>query len=350
MVTKTRKQSSTLRLTETHGPFPQDGKRYRQTFTTDMVAHRWSGNEFPSGRASRIYFRGGTIYSYGAHFPIARHVKLRKTGEHAILFTSRGYSSSTSKHKQLVRRAIPAKTTVFVVNDVDADTVTEHRRNLEVFKAQALELFRKSKKARENKAYLLRSVVTTIRDGNRYAEAVGLQDRIGPPQDGDLASWEEKALEEAKIAQAKADRIQKARTKKREELNEIRRKEEAVKHARRIDEYAIKLAAWQSGQSNENPGDHPDRRYWGGMDSSQIGDFVRVSRDKYLQTTKGMSVPLKDVLPVLEAIREESPQPGRTFKIQEFDGEILWEDKVFLVGCHRIQFAEIERAAKAAGL
>lgn len=45
-----------------------------------------------------FFFRGDTIYSYGQHFPIARHVTGTR-GRAAVLFTTRDYSKTTSKHK-----------------------------------------------------------------------------------------------------------------------------------------------------------------------------------------------------------------------------------------------------------
>lgn len=348
---KTRTARALVKLTETYGPFPQKGKKYKQNWGSE-VAHRWAGNEAPEGRNchnGNIYFHNGTIYSYGPHFPMARHVRSKKTGCKFILFTSRGYSPSTSGHKRDARQAIPEKTLVFTVPNVMADTRQDHLNNLKWFQIEALDSFRKSKKARENKGYLLRSVVETIRDGNRYAETVGLTERIGPPQDGDLASWEEKALEEARIAQAKAEKLRKEREAKAQIVREKRRKEEDARNKRQIDKWEKDLVAWQAGERIELP-NYPPLRW---DDPRRNLAWVRVSRDKYLQTTMGMSIPLTDVLPILTAIRGGKPGSDpftEGFKIQEWDGTIFWEERLFTVGCHRISFDEIERAAKVAGL
>lgn len=60
---------------------------------------RWSRE----GRAGNIYFRNGRLYSYGSHFVIAEYVK-NSSGDVAVLFTERGYSVSTAKHKSIARR------------------------------------------------------------------------------------------------------------------------------------------------------------------------------------------------------------------------------------------------------
>jgi hypothetical protein len=70
------------------------------------VAHRWANqignlrtgeNEFSSGS---MFYENDVIYSYGHHFMIA--VKF----EDLVLFNSKGYSSSTSKHQGIVRGAV----------------------------------------------------------------------------------------------------------------------------------------------------------------------------------------------------------------------------------------------------
>jgi hypothetical protein len=60
---------------------------------------RWSRE----GRAGNIYFRNGKLYSYGSHFVIAEYVK-NVNGDVAVLFTERGYSVSSAKHKSIARR------------------------------------------------------------------------------------------------------------------------------------------------------------------------------------------------------------------------------------------------------
>ena len=55
------------------------------------VSHYW-GNKIQSrGKACNMFFEGDIIYSYGYHFPIAKHID-----NNLILFTSKGYSVSFS--------------------------------------------------------------------------------------------------------------------------------------------------------------------------------------------------------------------------------------------------------------
>ena len=74
-----------------------------------QLAHVWAQREKESGSASNMFFEGDIIYSYGYHFPMAKHVD-----DDTVLYTSKGYSVTTSKHLNHVIRAIIHKT-VFTV-------------------------------------------------------------------------------------------------------------------------------------------------------------------------------------------------------------------------------------------
>lgn len=55
-------------------------------------------------RTKHLFIEGNTIYSYGHHFPIAKRI-----GNHEAEFTEQGYSVTTSRHKNLVKRALEDK-------------------------------------------------------------------------------------------------------------------------------------------------------------------------------------------------------------------------------------------------
>ena len=89
----------------------------------------WSPTCGPTSRKTaresggRFYFVGDTIYSYGSHFPIARHVAHK--GKAAVLFTTRSYSVTTAGHKCMVESAC-RHLTVFHVADLYGD----HRKQV----------------------------------------------------------------------------------------------------------------------------------------------------------------------------------------------------------------------------
>lgn len=109
-------------------------KRKKSVFDTGEIPHLWAHRtqEEARNRQGNLYFTGDTIYSYGSHFPIARHVT-NDAGVRAVLFTTETYSVTTSGHCSAVRSAIPSGTPVFHVPEVYPDTCTvkeSHEKNL----------------------------------------------------------------------------------------------------------------------------------------------------------------------------------------------------------------------------
>jgi hypothetical protein len=79
--------------------------------TNSEIAHIWANQLEYNGQEANLFRRGNTIYSYGYHFPIAKHID-HKT----VLMTTRGYSNSTAKHISLVRQAISHKDVIYCNN------------------------------------------------------------------------------------------------------------------------------------------------------------------------------------------------------------------------------------------
>lgn len=74
----------------------------KHVFNSSEVPHIWAQQKQLAGRNSQgnLYFEGATIYSYGAHFPIAT------IEGNDVFFTKRNYSNTTSKHKLKTWRAV----------------------------------------------------------------------------------------------------------------------------------------------------------------------------------------------------------------------------------------------------
>lgn len=68
--------------------------------TNKAIAEAFASGK-TKGKALHMFIEGNTIYSYGRHFPIATRVGTTK-----VLFTSKGYSVTTARHKGLVKRAL----------------------------------------------------------------------------------------------------------------------------------------------------------------------------------------------------------------------------------------------------
>lgn len=71
--------------------------REKRVFTDyGEVARLWArkAQHEAEYRGGKMYFRGDTIYSYGSHFEIAKHVE-NSAGKKAVLFTTNTYSNTT---------------------------------------------------------------------------------------------------------------------------------------------------------------------------------------------------------------------------------------------------------------
>lgn len=367
-----------VQITETDGPKYDPTKHHKANFPMGEVAHHWARNSLPRGRASNLYFEDGIIYSFGRHYPIARHVTVRKTKLKCVLFTTdeaKGYgrvwnrvSPTTSRHKRDVQSAIPKDLPTFHVPNVKADSRQHHLENLKWFEEQAKVHYNKAQKATRNKPWLLGKAIEFLEDGGRYADFMGLQKAPRTPTGDDLAAFRtkcDKAVEAARVRQEALDATAPERIAKRNAAK-------LAAYERAVARWEAKLKEWHECLLDALP-EKPTmptclwrsggrRPIWFWRRDQET--YVRVSRDKFLQTSKGMVVPLDQVLPVLETIRSHSMDANgvvedRFFKISvfkisvrgsEWDGHIDWVKKLFTIGCHRVSFEEIERAAQAAGL
>ena len=139
------------------------------------VSHYWANKIQSQGKACNMFFEGDIIYSYGYHFPIAKHIK-----NNLILFTSKGYSVSTSKHLGITRSAIPSEIEVLTVPEVDIrnNTLTSHIDNIEYFINEIKTNFGKSERARKYKEMYLRNGLANINNMKRYLELFKVKSKL----------------------------------------------------------------------------------------------------------------------------------------------------------------------------
>jgi hypothetical protein len=79
-------------------------------------------------KTANMFIEGRTVYSYGLHFPIA----MRLT-DNIVLFNSDKYSKSTSRHQNLVERAVCGQG--FEIREVDTKSLQEAiDQNISTFK------------------------------------------------------------------------------------------------------------------------------------------------------------------------------------------------------------------------
>lgn len=104
-------------------------KRQKIVFADSFdVAHIWMHQTQEESRCRSIFHEGKSIYSYGRHYEIARHVETL-SGEPMILFNRDSNSRTTEKHKDTVQMAIPSEAVVLnIPSDGFFDTRVEGTR------------------------------------------------------------------------------------------------------------------------------------------------------------------------------------------------------------------------------
>ncbi len=165
------------------------------------VAHDWANrtDNNASASSSNLFFASGAIYSYGDHFMIAKHVR-NGHGEHAVLFTERTYSRTTSKHVEIVRRASSHLTKIYV-----PDPASSRFELFERWHTSIYELANHLGTARKPEKYVLQ-IQQLFHKAKRYADFFGyeLPERLvalaNVQNFGEFVDYfqKERALQEAK--------------------------------------------------------------------------------------------------------------------------------------------------------
>lgn len=291
----------------------RDEKARRGKMRRD-VAHAWAHGLKESGRNSTgsLYFSGATVYSYGPHFAIARHVE--RKGQRCVLFTTRDYSITTSGHKSQVRCAIPPGVPVFHVTDPsDAPTV----KTLDEYAARVDEALKRAARATKHGEWALRRAGELVEEANAFAAFFGFRRRLALP--GDLDAVRERVKKQAAAAAAA--------TKKR--------------LAREAAERTEQLREWARDAS---------LTYQHGF------AYMRLNGDR-VETTMRADVPLSEVVKVgpmvveMFARGQTYQRNGERINVGQYTLETITAD-VVTVGCHKFTRAEVERitalAVKAA--
>jgi hypothetical protein len=284
----------------------------KNVVSTKEVAHLWAHQTQESarngaGHRKNFYFEGATIYSYGRHFPIARIIE--HNGKKAILFTTEGYSVTTSKHIHLVRRAIPKDIPVFYVSDVSR---MPDSRDIKEKQDKAANMVAKSRRARTYKASYLSNAQETLMDAQLMQEFFGIDYVVFKM--GDLGIL--------------ADEIEKARKVDAEN----KRKQEAA----RLQAAQESIENWKNGVPYANV---PYNIHWA---------YGRIEKGE-LVTSKGARVPIAHISRVSRIVRGYITQ-GKTFvtnghkiPLGPYQLSEITADGPLRAGCHTFQKDEVIR-------
>jgi hypothetical protein len=303
-------------------------KRKKHVFDTGEIPHLWAHRtqDEARNRQGNLYFNGDTIYSYGSHFPIARHVT-NDAGERAVLFTSATYSVTTASHCFAVRSAIPSGMRVFHVPNVchgrysgSELTADDHAGNLADY-AERIE----------------KHVITSARARSSYAKtwnnqhAGHLRDQafdycaffgLPVPNISDVPKLDSDALTAIRKREAKRA-AEKAEQTKRERA-------EAFVHQQEL------ITKWRASE------------YHGCL--YDIPPMLRIVGDE-VQTSRGARFPIshaKRALAFIRKIRESQKayvRNGHTVHLGPYAIDRIEPDGTVKAGCHVVSWKEIERIA-----
>ena len=278
------------------------------------VAHIWASRSQYEGRGGNVSFQDGVIYSYGQHFPVARFAP--EFGD-IVLFTSRGYSSSTGKHKSLIRAAIPSNYEV-VYCDSPLQSVGYNLRAWQSI-VDRLRVDFDSKTHKITRGNLAVEIFKTCESAIIYCMALKIV----------IPEWCNESNEEM-TARDYVYELAKAREAKKAILRAEYEKAAAIKAADR-------MQLWAAGENVPYEG------------FQYLPTALRIKNDS-IQTSRGANIPVSDALklwPLLLRVK----QSGKTmeaglhsinlgsYRFNSFDGNIL------IVGCHQIAWPELEKMA-----
>lgn len=311
--------------------------------TPEEVAHVWANlnrdqcdnphrtDSHYKTRSGSCYSEGGTIYSYGSHFPIAVH-RYKNYSEgvqrHVVLITTRTYSKTTSGHVWAVQRACRHLETIHVFNPL-ANDERAHRENLEDIAEKIEAAQAKMTKARTRKSEYAGQIASLIANAKAYA------------------AWFDLDLPGEESIDALLAGIVALRQKHEE--NERRRKEE---EQRRLElAFAEKLPSWLAGKLSTH--DLPYHVRSGNGDGLA---YLRICPDAPddVETSQWATVPLSSVQafwPLYRAYRTGDHETQRR-AYHKMLGRHLGAFSVsnitatgLHVGCHLFTHEEIERFA-----
>jgi hypothetical protein len=303
-------------------------KRKKYVYDTGEIPHLWAHRtqDEARNRQGNLYFDGDTIYSYGSHFPIARHAT-NDAGERAVLLTTSTYSVTTSSHCSAVRSAIPSGIPVFHVLNVchgrysgSELTTNDHTGNLNDY-AERIE----------------KHVVTSARARSSYTKewnhehAVSLRDEafaycaffgLPVPNIPEVPDLDSDALTAIRKREAKRS-AKRAEQTKRERAEALIRQQELI-------------TKWRSGQ------------YSGCLYDVPV--MLRIDGDEVV-TSRRARFPVshaKRALAFVRKVRESQKayvRNGHTIHLGPYALDRIEPDGTVKAGCHVVCWQEIERIA-----
>jgi predicted nucleic acid-binding Zn-ribbon protein len=295
------------------------------------VAHIWAhqlqDEAWESGK--RFYFEGKTIYSYGPHFPIAT------IHNDVVLFTTRTYSNTTTKHIYEARSAVSHMEKIYCYDPKEA-SINVHSGNIQAFINRIKAIHPNLLKARKPEKYL--SEIGYIKSQlERYLDVFSLK-----------LTKEQKAIVDVSNKDEYnklAGKIEKARREREAKIKKLGRPV-----------YERYKAAWHNNEEREFMKALPDiekaalNTYRYNQDEETWLRIEKWSDGTRLATSKGIHLALdvaKRYFRFYERIVAKGGCNGNC-NYKMLDYEVKAANRDFLViGCHNIPASEIYAIAEA---
>ena len=297
----------------------------RHVMTNRELGHVWYYRQQSDARTSdgHYYFRCDTIYSYGSHFPIARHV-VNSAGNPAVLFTTRDYSVTTQRHKSLTARAIPHDAVVFHVplTGSYAPSSADLAEYLRSYESRIMTAGTSLTRVRSQrrKEYGFAALVALILEANQFIGFYRLKHAAFevPADLESLRDTLKRVVEAKRVAEVK-------------EQARLKRKNSKL------------IKQWIAGDSVEFPASikHVYLRI----------HTARYSDDIVVQTSMGVEFPISHAVLGLRAIKQvvasgvEYRSNGHTIHLGVYALERIELNGNVTAGCHYVTFDEIQRIA-----
>jgi Fe-S cluster biosynthesis and repair protein YggX len=269
------------------------------------IAHMWANGLQKEARyaGGNFYFYDNTIYSYGSHFPIAKHVT-DANGNLIVLFTELRYSDTTAKHINIVHSACSHLDLIYCQSPTSS-----HSDNFNHWRAEAKMIAQKLTNARKPEIHL-NGLAEIQRRADRYARAFNLEI---PSKLQELLlivskeQWREYVEKQTVLAVEKA-------------------KKEAIELNKKIKKDLKDFRDFKNTRMNSRNG----------------LDFLRYNAEKQIvETSQGVKVPVEIAVNFYSWLMSVA-QRGCTdcnktildFRVSEVNS------KFFKVGCHTIEMKE----------
>lgn len=295
----------------------------------DECAHVWAQQKVGWGKKYRLYFEGRSIWSYGSHFEIARFISPRE-----VLFTTRDYSNTTTKHKWAVRRAI-SHLTVYEVcsfddfNETALDLAGRVKYRISSAKREFIGLDAVLKYIAETKSGIRRVLKRFGREMSAASRA-----KLRAALTLRFTRAEIKAIREKQARYAMAIQRRRAAESAAEiEVLHTRALQENQARPWLEDITELTRIAWLNGADvNINLYDMP-------VMLRLVGDEI--------ETSHGALVPVERALDLWDRMQKKRPLHG--FEIGHYTVTGLVDGNL-VIGCHKIPIREVCRMAVHLGL